>query len=109
MRTPDLFRGIPGIAVRTIGGGLFSHTGESVQFTSAQGYCTPTLFLDGARMSPQVVASQSFENLLPLTDVDAIEIYRRPGEVPIEYAVTSVQPGTEIGTCGVLVVWTKSR
>jgi hypothetical protein len=60
-------------------------------------------------MSPQVVASQSIENLLPLTDVDAIEIYRRPGEVPIEYAVTSVQPGTEIGTCGVLVVWTKSR
>jgi hypothetical protein len=109
MRTPDLFRGIPGIAVRTVGGGLFSHTGESIQFTSAQGYCTPTLFLDGARMSPQVVAGQSIESLLPLPTVDAIEIYRRPGEVPIEYAVTSVQPGTEIGTCGVLVVWTKSR
>lgn len=107
-RTADLFRGIPGVAVRTIGGGLFAFTGENIQFLDANGYCTPTVFIDGVRISPMIVASQSMDNLLPLQDVDAVEIYRRPAEVPIEYSSTAIQPTGE-ADCGVLVAWTRRR
>lgn len=106
--TPDLFRNIPGVAVRLEGGGLFAHQGESVQFASALGYCTPTMYVDGQRLPPQVVSAQPLGALLPLGDVDAVEVYRRPAEVPIEYASTVRALEGDQG-CGVLVVWTKAR
>jgi hypothetical protein len=107
--TPDLFRGIPGVAVRMVGGGLSSHLGESVQLASALGYCTPTMYVDGQRLTPQVVAAQPLGMLLPLGDIDAVEVYRRPAEVPIEYAGTVRGLTNDPGACGVIVVWTKAR
>jgi len=106
--TPDLFRNIPGVAVRMVGGGLSSHLGESVQMMSATGYCTPTMYVDGQRLTPQVVAAQPIGMLLPLGDVDAIEVYRRPAEIPIEYAGTVRGLGDD-PICGVIVVWTRAR
>ena len=107
--TPDLFRNIPGVAVRMVGGGLSAHLGESVQFASAMGYCTPTMYVDGQRLTPQVVAAQPLGMLLPLGDIDAVEVYRRPAEVPIEYAGTVSSRDSDPGACGVIVVWTRAR
>jgi hypothetical protein len=46
--------------------------------------------------------------LAPLAMIDAVEIYRRPAEVPIEYGMTTTG-GTSGGPCGVIVIWTKTR
>jgi hypothetical protein len=109
LSTTDLFRGIPGVTVRIVGGGLSAHLGESVQFANAMGYCTPTLFVDGQRLSPQVVSAQPIGMLLPLEDIDAVEIYRRPAEVPIEYSGVPTGDAGDTGACGVMVFWTKAR
>ena len=109
--TADLFRGIPGVSVIGAGGGgILSYQGDIVQMLSATGYCTPTIYLDGLRLSPSVTSTNSLEGLVPLNAIDAAEIYRRPSEVPIEYAGTGVQSSTgDFGVCGVLVLWTKRR
>lgn len=109
MTTADVFRGIPGVHVRTIGGGINAFQGEAVQFGSPSGYCTPTVYLDGVRLSPSVVADNPLEHIVPLQSLDAAEIYQRPSEIPIEYASTGVQPRDEGGVCGVIVLWTKGR
>jgi len=63
--------------------------------------------VDGMRVSSGVMVGQSLDALVPRPVVDAIEVYRRPAEVPIEYGVTqSASPG---GACGVLIFWTKRR
>lgn len=106
----DLFRGIPGVAVQGVaGGGVNSYQGDVVRFFSANGYCTPTVYLDGLRLSPAITSNQPLDVLVPLQSIDAAEIYRRPSEVPIEYGATGIQPSSEYGGCGVLVLWTKTR
>ena len=40
--------------------------------------------------------------------IDAVEIYRRPAEVPIEYGMTT-SGDVAGGPCGVVVIWTKTR
>lgn len=109
--TADLFRGIPGVAVIGAGGGgILSYQGDIVQMLSATGYCTPTIYLDGLRLSPAITSTNSLEDLVPLIAIDAAEIYRRPSEVPIEYSGTGVQASSnDFGVCGVLVLWTKRR
>jgi hypothetical protein len=109
MTTADVFRGIPGVHVRTIGGGVNAFQGEAIQFGSPSGYCTPTVYLDGVRLSPSIVSDNPLEHLVPLQSLDAAEIYQRPAEIPIEYASTGVQPLDEGGVCGVIVLWTKGR
>lgn len=109
MSAADLFRGIQGVSVRIRGGGLGSHRGETVQFLSANGYCTPTIYMDGLRLSPQLVASISLDEMIPLNLVDALEVYRRPAEIPIEYSSIGNRVEGETGTCGVVVIWTKHR
>ena len=107
LTSTDLFRGIPGVSVRTING--LSYQGESVTMLSANGFCTPTVYVDGVRMSPAAVRGMSLSTLIPISELDAVEIYRRPAEVPIEYAATGNQPGEAFSVCGILVLWTKSR
>ena len=47
--------------------------------------------------------------LIPISELDAVEIYRRPAEMPIEYAGTDHQPREARSVCGVIVLWTQSR
>ncbi|MDH3270596.1 MAG: Plug and carboxypeptidase regulatory-like domain-containing protein [Gemmatimonadota bacterium] len=103
----DLFRGIPGVFVTTPGGNLNAYQGGVVRLASQGDYCAPTIYLDGARMSPMVTADLSIDQIAPLQSIDAVEIYRRPAEIPIEYGATGSTPGR--GPCGVLVIWTRTR
>ena len=49
-----------------------------------------------------------FRKHLPETTIDAVEIYRRPAEVPVEYGMTQSGSG-QGGNCGVIVLWTRTR
>ncbi len=104
----DLFRGIPGVGLTYPQGGLNSFQGEVVRMVGAGQYCTPTIYLDGGRMDVGMTQSLPIDLLAPLASIDAIEIYRRPAEVPIEYGMTS-SGDVEGGPCGVIVIWTRTR
>ncbi|MDX1492525.1 MAG: carboxypeptidase regulatory-like domain-containing protein [Longimicrobiales bacterium] len=104
----DLLRDIPGIQIAS-GGPMTAHLGEMVRMVSANGYCAPTIYLDGARIAPNMMTDMPLDDLAPLQIIDAIEVYRRPSEVPIEYASTASGGGGSPGACGVLVIWTKAR
>lgn len=105
----DLLRGIPGVHITQPGGGLASFQGEMVRMVSQNDYCAPTIYLDGARIAPNMTTDTPLDQLAPLQTIDAIEIYRRPSEVPIEYGMTSSGNAGGRGPCGVLVIWTKTR
>ncbi|MDT8368176.1 MAG: carboxypeptidase-like regulatory domain-containing protein [Longimicrobiales bacterium] len=85
------FRGIPGLQVtpddrlRMIGGSSF--TGAT---------CIPNYFLDGTRMQGQ----SELLDFVSLQDVQAVEIYRRASEIPVEFG------GMTSNGCGVILVWT---
>lgn len=110
----DLFRGIPGVLLQLPGGGTNAFEGEALRMTGAGRFCTPTIYIDGARMSIDISRDLPIELLAPLATIDAVEIYRRPSEVPIEYGMTG--QGSVVGTgqmsegtCGIVVIWTKTR
>lgn len=104
----DLFRGIPGVGLVYPQGGVNSFQGATVRLAGTGQYCTPTFYLDGARLSVEMTASLPIEVIAPLQTIDAVEIYRRPAEIPIEYGMTQSGAGTG-GNCGVIVIWTKTR
>lgn len=104
----DLFRGIPGVALQFPQGGGGSFEGETLRMIGVGQYCTPTIYLDGARMAADMTAGLPIDLLAPLDMIDAVEIYRRPSEIPIEYGMTSTG-GAAGGPCGVVVIWTRTR
>lgn len=105
----DLLRGIPGVHITRPGGALASYQGEMVRMVSQNDYCAPTIYLDGARIAPNMTTDTPLDQLAPLQTIDAIEIYRRPSEVPIEYGMTASGNAGGRGPCGVLVIWTRTR
>lgn len=106
--TADLFRGIPGVLLQLPGGGLNAFSGEALRLTGTGQFCTPTIYMDGARMNVTMTQDMPIEVIAPLAMVDAIEIYRRPSEIPIEYGMTS-SGNVSGGPCGIVVIWTKTR
>lgn len=105
----DLFRGIPGVGLQYPQGGLNSFQGEVIRLAGAGQFCTPTIYLDGARMAVDMTANIPIDLIAPLQSIDAIEIYRRPAEIPIEYGMTATGGGGGGGPCGVIVIWTRTR
>jgi Carboxypeptidase regulatory-like domain len=112
--TPDLFRGMPGITLRSAapsnanlgGGGVLSYLGDQIMLQGPTGWCTPGLFLDGVRI--RYDGDVSIDALLPLSSIDGVEIYRRPSSVPVAFNATRVGVG-EDPPCGVILFWTKRR
>ena len=66
----------------------------------SQGYCAPTLYLDGI---PFTLGMLSLDSQIPLHTIEAAEVYRNPIEAPIEYG------GGMSGGCGVILLWTTGR
>ena len=104
----DLFRGIPGVGLVYPQGGINSFQGATLRLFGTGQYCTPTIYLDGTRLSVEMTASLPVEVIAPLATIDAVEIYRRPAEIPVEYGMTQ-SGSSQGGNCGVIVVWTKTR
>jgi hypothetical protein len=93
----DLMVGLPGVQVVYPRAGAF---GKSIKLTGMPSIATscssPLFFLDGIR----VLASGNLEEIIRPEEVQAIEIFRRPSEIPAQYG------GPDSG-CGVILIWTR--
>lgn len=112
--TEALFEQIPSFRVgtpRSQVGGLnipMPHLGETVQIMTPVGLCTPMAYVDGrpAPLDPRTGVTLSHH--VPITDVEAIEVYRRAAEIPVEFSPGSQDlSDTELTGCGLILVWTK--
>lgn len=92
----DLLRMTPGVMVLPGGfGGQVRMRGSS--FSSP--YCSPTVFLDGTRLSP--MDDLGLDALVSAQDIRAMEVYTRQGSMPMEYQTMT--------GCGSIVIWTGTR
>jgi hypothetical protein len=86
----DVLRGLPGVRIACRSGTCV------VEMTrTARGVCRADWVVDG------FPATQSATPHIPTIGVVGIEVYRSPGETPMEFLKSDSQ-------CGVIVVWTKS-
>lgn len=90
-RFSDIFGAVPGVAL--------VRNGVTTTLTSRRRRgCEMTVYLDGIEMAGAANAVDT----LPFDDVAAVEVYRGPSELPIEYAHTKFGD-----TCGAVLVWTR--
>jgi hypothetical protein len=89
IRIADLLATVPGVHLVPDPRGF----GERVLL---RGDCVPTVFLDGV---PILMADMTIDDLVSPMDVEAIEVYRGPAEMPAEFAGR--------GDCGAIAVWTR--
>ena len=93
----DFFWGVPGI--RLMPASNMAGSGYVPLMRSAaslRGFCLPQVYLDGI---PQPGADD-LDNLIMPFDIEAIEVYRSPAEVPARY--------TSAGSnCGVILLWSR--
>ena len=93
----DLMIGIPGVTIVYPRAGTF---GKSVKLTGmpslVKSCSSPLFFIDGTR----VIGDGWLEKIVRPEEVQAIEIFRRPAEIPAQYG------GPESG-CGVILIWTR--
>ncbi len=89
----DLLRGISGVEVSQVRGARTA----VMRSPDGTGTCEPVLIINGVRM-PRY--DSSLDDLIPASDVQAIEVYPRRIQAPAEYQSL---------TCGSVVIWTGAR
>lgn len=102
--TEELLRGHPGVRVgyaRGNAGFVRPELGEVVQIQTVTGWCVPNVFVDGIRVSYGGGGGVTLSNYVNLNDLEAVEVYRRAAEIPVEYSSMG-------GGCGVVVLWSKA-
>jgi len=88
--TTDLFRTIPGLVV--------GFDGQNYVVTSGRANgCAVQWYLDGA---PYDNSSNDLDQMIRPDDIQAIEVYKSPSEVPVQYQGQNA-------SCGTVLVWTK--
>lgn len=93
-RTSDLLDRLPGV-----------FAGRNVLLQGPIGPCEPTVYLDGILVQQNV----DIDGLVPMSQVDAVEIYRRPAQVPVEYGTLQRAGDNHVfNPCGIVLFWTKS-
>lgn len=101
----DLLVNIPGVDLLQFGSGRIGSVVHVTGMNSVARACrVPRVFVDGmlildSHESPADVVGQ-LEQVVTPRDVAAVEIYRRPAEVPSQWG------GSDSG-CGVVLIWTK--
>jgi hypothetical protein len=87
----DLLATVPGLQVvpspRGVGNEVLTTTG-----------CRPAVYLDGLRYP---LRGESIDHIVNPMDIEGIEVYSNPAEVPVEYQ----GPGS---SCGAIVIWTRT-
>ena len=103
----DAFRDIPGLDVVTARPfvGPEAMRNPEIRIRRGGGECSPTLYVDGAIMAlgsqrPESGPVRPDDFVMPAS-VEAVEIYVRPSETPIQYEA--------MGRCGVVLIWTYTR
>ncbi len=94
----EALRGIPGVQVTRLGGGMSGV--YEIQFRGAANLanqaCNPVVWVDGVRLGND----GSIFREIQAFEIEVLEVYRGPAEVPAEFA------GGE-ARCGVVSVWTR--
>ncbi|HKK93323.1 MAG TPA: carboxypeptidase regulatory-like domain-containing protein [Longimicrobiales bacterium] len=88
----DLLRGIPGVQFNNE-----TITFQSFNSLSGGGRCSPDIYMDGAR----VFQDFGITTLIQPDEVEGVEVYRGSAQTPLEW-------GGLNGSCGLLLIWTKS-
>lgn len=111
--TEALLQGVPavrvGVVTRNAGelGIPAPHIGETVMIQAPLGgWCVPRVYVDGRPTHYDPNVGVTLSSFVSIADIDAIEVYRRPSEVPVEFEATLSRSGP-VGGCGALVLWTK--
>lgn len=102
--TEDLLRRVQGVHVRPVRNeryGRAGYAGDAIFMEGRGELCRPTVYVDGARIRYDPDTGQTLSSFVPLHTVQAVEVYRSPAEVPVEYNITRSDD-----LCGVLVIWT---
>lgn len=112
--TEALMEGIPQVRVGSVtgaAGGLglpMPHLGEAVQIMGPTGgWCTPHVYVDGMPMRYAPGEGFTLDQYAARNDVEAIEVYRRAAEIPVEFAAGVQQADDPNTGCGLILVWTK--
>jgi hypothetical protein len=84
-RISDLFVGMLGVVLLD----------DRLQMRTTQGYCAARIYVDGLP-----APFMELDNVVTLEVVEAIEVYQRATEVPLQYGGTGA-------FCGVILFWTK--
>ena len=63
--------------------------------------CSPTVYVDRHMIAPGTGGAVRLDDFVTPAEVDAIEVYTRPSEVPVGF--------DEINNCGVILIWTRTR
>lgn len=103
-KTTDLLNRLPGVFA-SYPSNIETYVGASILLQGPVGRCSPRFYLDGIFVEPQV----SIDGLVPLSDLEAVEIYRRPAQIPVEYGMGGrASEGDAFNPCGVVLFWTKA-
>lgn len=84
----DLLRTVPGARFLRL-----PHGGYSMRMADG---CRPVFWLNGQRMMGDAFTA-GIDAFVPPDEVEAVEVYTHPGDVPIQFGPTS---------CGAVVIWT---
>lgn len=105
-RTSDVLGRRPGVFAR-YPSNVETYAGASLMLQGPVGLCRPRVYLDGILVSTDGVG---IDGLMPLSDLEAAEIYRRPGQIPVEYGMGG-RAGEDdaFNPCGIVLLWTKAR
>ena len=87
----DVFGGVAGVRVQ------HDAAGTSLVSSRRRG-CLMAMYIDGTEMT---YLARNLD-ALPYDDIAAVEVYRGPAEVPLEYTQTKSQE-----TCGAVLIWTR--
>lgn len=103
-KVTDVFRRIPMIDVdasRPLVGGPQVFQNPRVRVVRNGQYCSPTLYIDRHVVHSGALDAVRPDDYITVTEIDAIEVYTRPSEVPLGF--------DELNNCGVILIWTRTR
>ncbi|HYH81267.1 MAG TPA: carboxypeptidase regulatory-like domain-containing protein [Longimicrobium sp.] len=121
-RLTDVLRGVPGVRVvrwvprdtanafqRNLGRSgtdideqyRIASSRGSTAILNGQGPCWMDVYLDGVQVQSSNPAMSANLDAYPLSNVQAVEVYRGPAEAPEQYKQA-------FSACGVVLLWTKS-
>ncbi len=87
-----LFGRVQGVNIR------YGFGQDRLRMRGSRGWCIPRVYVDGFHRT----AGGFLDNLgLAVPDIEAVEVFRRPAEAPLEYG------GGRMEGCGIILIWTK--
>ena len=96
--TQQLLQTVPRVIVNA---GSAGPRATPVQMLGTMGYCTPRIYVDG--MPAYLAPGLAIDNVAPINDLEAVEVYRTANEAPIEYSINNNSG------CGIILFWTHRR